>query len=361
MREFTSDKFKGIRAPFIAGIELTAKCNLKCVHCYAQNSRTHTDLTTEEIKEIIDILVERDMVEIFFTGGEVFTRSDFEEIYIYAKMKGLVVSVLSNITMLNQKHIELFKEYPVSVVSTSMYGYSEKTYEDVTRIKGSFKNFINGINLLYENNIPFEIKYIGLRQNILDAHKIRKFGEKYGVNMVFGFDVRPTSDSNDAPIAFRVTPEEAFDFDIKDEARRKFWIEVAKKDLMRDTSLQGRKYGKRYSEGYLYPCQVAFQHVFITSDYKMQGCTKTSYLQYDLKNGNFDEGWEYLNDNLVLSKASSENKCSNCDKSLYCEACTANSQLTFGNTISVDSFFCKVAKLRKEFAVREAMKEFELQ
>lgn len=357
MRKFTSERFNGIRAPFVAGIELTAKCNLKCVHCYAQNDRKHVDVTTSEIKNLIDILVERNCIEIYFTGGEVFTRSDFEDIYIYAKRKGLVVTVLSNITMLTPKHIELFIEYPVALVSTTMYGYSEETYERVTGIKGSYRKFINAVEMLRENNIPFEIKYVGMKQNIQDVHKVKSFGRKYGVNMVFGFDIRPTSDCNHKPMHYRISAEEAFEFDRTDVDRREFWISVAKRDIKRPLEQQGKKYSERYAQGYIYPCKVAMQHVFITSDYKMQGCTKASYIQYDLKTGDFDTGWEYLNKMLVQKKADRNSKCLNCDKSLYCEQCTANSELTFGNSKEVDSFFCKVASLRKEFAIKEAIKE----
>lgn len=359
MREFTDAKFKNIRAPFVAGIELTAKCNLRCVHCYAQNSRKHQDLTTAEVKKIVDTLVERNLVELFFTGGEVFTRDDFDEIYVYAKKKGLVVSVLSNITLLSEKHIELFKEYPVAVVSTTMYGYSKETYEAVTGIAGSFKKFVNAIDLLQKNGIPFEIKYVGMKQNIQDVHKIKAFGKKLGVNMVFGFDIRPTSDCDSKTVDYRVTPEEAFEFDEHDKDRREFWISVARKDLKRPRQEQGRKYSERYTKGYLYPCQIAIQHVFITSDYKMQGCTKAAFAQYDLKKGTFDDGWEYLNNRFVQPRASGNFKCLSCDKSLYCERCTANSELTFGSPTDVDSFYCEVASLRKAFAVREALKELD--
>ena len=168
--------------------------------------------------------------------------------------------------------------------------------------------------------------------------------------MVFGFDIRPTSNCNNKPISYRVLPEEAFEFDISDEKRRNFWISVAQKDLQRPVSEQGKKLGQRYWNRYMYPCQVALHHVFITSDYKMQGCTKSSYLQYDLKNGDFNTGWEYLKTHMVMPKASQESKCTDCNLSLYCEHCTANSFLSYGNSVEVDPFFCRVAYLRKKFA-----------
>lgn len=357
MREFTKQRFKDKRAPFVAGIELTMKCNLNCAHCYGQTCREHQDLSLLDVKKIIDDLVERNTVEIFFTGGEILMREDFEDIYIYAKEKGLIVTLLSNITLLKQKHIDLFKEYPVSVVSTTMYGYTKETYEKVTGVKGSFENFINAIDMLKNNNVPFEIKFIAMRQNIEDIHKVKALGKSLDVNMVFGFDVRPTSDGNNKPISYRVSPEEAFTFDIEDEDRFKFWLNVAKNDCTRPLNERGRKYGPRIANGYLYPCEIAHHHVFITSDYIMQGCTKASFLQYDLKNGDFDEGWSFLNSSLVKRKADKPFQCLSCDKSLYCEQCTANFNLTYGTPYEIDDFYCKVAKYRKNYFSEYLSKE----
>ena len=47
MNDFIDKNFEGIRAPFTAGFELTAKCNLNCVHCYAKPDREHRDFTLD--------------------------------------------------------------------------------------------------------------------------------------------------------------------------------------------------------------------------------------------------------------------------------------------------------------------------
>lgn len=59
MNDFIDENFEDIRAPFTAGFELTAKCNLNCVHCYAKPDRNHQDFTLDEFKSIFDTLVER--------------------------------------------------------------------------------------------------------------------------------------------------------------------------------------------------------------------------------------------------------------------------------------------------------------
>lgn len=356
MRDFVQEHFADIRAPFTAGIELTAKCNFTCVHCYCRPERGHDDLTTEEVKKYIDILVDRGLLELFFTGGEVFTRKDFDEIYIYAKKKGLLVSVLSNISLLDQHHIDLFKQYPVSQISTTMYGASEETYQRVTGVKGGYEKFMNALYLLKENEIPFELKFIAMQQNIEDIYKVRSLGNSLGVNMVIGFDVRPMVNGDMQPVEFRVSAEKAFEFDIKDEARKEFWTNVAREEVQEQLGFREKRIQQRTLNRCLYPCSVAQQFVFITSNGKMQGCVKTAYNQYDLRHGNFDEGWEYLKQNFIDVKATDSFRCLSCDKKKYCEQCTANFVLEYDDPEHIDPFYCKVASMRKEFIDSERQK-----
>ena len=356
LNDFVDEAFEGIRAPFTAGFELTCKCNLNCVHCYASPGRGHEDMTTEEFKSICDILVERGLLDCYFTGGEIFVRPDFEELYTYIKKKGVLVSLLSNITLLSQRHIDLFKEYPVEVISTSMYGYTEETYEKVTGVKGSFKKFMTALDLLQKNEIKYELKFVAMEHNIGDLYKVREFGQKLGVPMVVILDVHPMSNGSMEPVNLRLTPEEAFEFDVKDEGRRKFWEDVAKELLVGEIQMRPQKTMERFSKGYLYPCSIANQHVFITSDMKMQGCVRASYKQYDLRQGNFDEGWKYLQQEFVEKKSTLDYKCNKCQNIRFCEHCVANFKLAYDDEEHVDPFFCKVAELRKRFVDNEIKK-----
>ena len=353
LKEFGLDFFDGVSAPFSAGIELTAKCNLRCIHCYAQNERNHTDMTTEQVKQVIDILVDHGCLSIFYTGGEVLCRKDFAELYIYARKKGLLVSVLSNITMLTEEHIQLFTEYPITQLSTTMYGYEEDTYEAVTGVKGSYKNFMRALDLVQKSGIPYELKFIGMEQNIDDVYKCRAFAKELGVNMITCFDIRATSDGCGEPINYRISPERAFEFDVKDEGRHAFWMALAKQEYTaKKNHVEAHDFARKKA-GYLYPCWISYQAVFITSEGMMQGCITASYKQYDLFKGNFDEGWEYLKTEFYDKKASPDFECLSCEKFTYCEQCTANPALEFKDEEHISPFHCRVAELRKEMVDAE--------
>ena len=358
INEFIDRHFETIRAPFTAGFELTAKCNLNCVHCYAKCDRGHKAFTTEEFKRIFDQLIDRGMMEAYFTGGEIFTRPDFDELYVYAKKKGVILLLLSNITLLNQHHIDLMNEYPVENISTTMYGYSEETYERVTGVKGSYKQFMTALDLIRKNDLPYELKFVTLNENKEDLYKVREFGKQLGVEMVVSTGIHPESDGRMTPMDSRLTPEMAFEFDWKDPDRRDFWRGVARQLLTGEIELVPGRAKARFAEGYLYPCSIAHQHVFITSDLHLQGCVRASYKRYDLRTGSFDDGWQFLQREFLDKKSSDSFRCRNCKDIRFCEQCTANFAQVSGDEETPDDFYCQVAKLRHQMVdqdIREMM------
>lgn len=344
INEFISNKFPDVRIPFTAGIELTPYCNFSCIHCYASPNRMKKQLSNFQIKKIIDILVDNGTIEIFFTGGDPLYRNDFSDIYIYAKKKGLMVSVLSNASMLTQELCDVFNEYPLEELSITMYGYTEETFEKITKLKGSYKKFINAIELIKKNNINCELKAIGMRQNLHEIKDIIEFGRSNGFRIVFGFDIRPMNDYNKNPINLRVSSEEAINFEINDSDRIEFWNLVANGSIkIRDEIKQRQK------ENFLYTCDIAKQFVFINCEGLMQGCVKSITYQYDLlKDFDFKSGWEFLGKVREL-KADNDFKCNKCKYFEVCEQCTENQLLENKDANKPVDFYCKSAKKRYEF------------
>lgn len=343
--EFIKEHFEDIRQPFTAGIEIWPECNFRCIHCYAESDRRNqsNSMSKDEILKIIDILIEHNCIEIFFTGGECLLHKDFFEIYRYAKECGLLVSVLTNGALINEQHIELWREFPPELISVTMYGASAETYKRITGNENGYKQFCSGIELLHKNKIPFEIKCIGMKQNLNDILKIREFARKYGLkNAILAWDIRPMNDGNKEPVSYRVSAEEAFHIEMQDIERKNFWRQLAF-----DQNKESRTI--RQKEGKLFLCAIAQQFVFITHDGYMQGCVKAIEPRYHLLKGNFDDGWKFLGQEFVDKKASDSFKCLDCNKFRYCAQCTAAFQDENGVPEMPVDFYCQLGELRKRY------------
>lgn len=165
-------------------LELTARCNNNCRHCYINVAEDDpaaqaAELSLAEIKGIIDQAVDLGAIWCLITGGEPLLRDDFEEIYLYLKRQGLLVSLFTNATLIEQKHIELFQKYPPRDLEVTVYGITAHTYAAVTRKPGLFQDFLRGVNLLLDNTIPVNLKNVTIQANLDEFVEIAEFCRRH--------------------------------------------------------------------------------------------------------------------------------------------------------------------------------------
>ncbi|MBW1897011.1 MAG: radical SAM protein, partial [Deltaproteobacteria bacterium] len=132
------------RIPLSGSIDVTHRCNLRCVHCYLGEKQSHwekrgKELSTAQWISIIDEITEAGCLHLLISGGEPLTRRDFAEIYSHARTNGLLVTVFTNGTLITDRVLELFRDLPPRIVEISLYGATAATYERVTRVKGSYE------------------------------------------------------------------------------------------------------------------------------------------------------------------------------------------------------------------------------
>jgi MoaA/NifB/PqqE/SkfB family radical SAM enzyme len=115
------EKIKNKRIPLSFDLEITARCNLNCRHCYINLPAGDKDARAQELgaAEIMDIArqaVDMGALWCLITGGEPLLRHDFAEIYTGLKRMGLLVSVFTNATLISHEHIRLFQTYPPGIL-----------------------------------------------------------------------------------------------------------------------------------------------------------------------------------------------------------------------------------------------------
>lgn len=159
-------------------IELTERCNNDCVHCCINRpvgdvSARAREMTTEQIKDLLHQAAELGCLQVRFTGGEALLRTDFQELYICARRLGIKVSLFTNARLITSPLADLFSRIPtLAPIEITVYGMHEESYEAVTRSRGSFAQFRQGVNHLLERKIPFIVKSVLLPHN---KHEIDEF------------------------------------------------------------------------------------------------------------------------------------------------------------------------------------------
>ncbi len=142
---------------------MTQRCNLKCVHCYAHavDPSDHEDpISTDKAKEIIDDLAQFGAPVMLFSGGEPLVREDLVDLAKYATAQGMRAVISTNGTLITQRKARELKEVGLSYVGISIDG-AEEVHDKFRGVKGAYKQALKGV----ENCLAEGLK-VGLRFTI---------------------------------------------------------------------------------------------------------------------------------------------------------------------------------------------------
>lgn len=197
-----------------ASFEITEKCNFNCHHCFLGKKMTRSMSAYDKCK-IIQIIERSGCLWLQITGGEPLLSMDFIPIYTYAYSLGLLVTLSTNGSLLNNsKIIDTFLKYPPFRITVSLYGATKDSFERLTQIKGSFQDFMKGIERVKEIGTRVRVNIIITRFNSQELDKMINIAKKNGFEYQVYSKLAPTLDGNPSPLQFMGTRQ--WDFIIED-------------------------------------------------------------------------------------------------------------------------------------------------
>lgn len=197
-----------------ASFELTCRCNLQCKMCYICESAKDTQLKAKELSAAQWICLAKEARElgllyVTLTGGEVFLREDFREIYEQLMKLGFVLQIYTNGTMITSGIIRWLVAMPPSKISITLYGASRETYEKVTGYADGYDRAVRAIDALLAAEIPVELKTTVVHGNMKDYDQMAEFARKRKVPFGIVNYISPRREgTNSDPVGHRLLPEE---------------------------------------------------------------------------------------------------------------------------------------------------------
>jgi radical SAM protein with 4Fe4S-binding SPASM domain len=327
------------RIPFSGSIDLTRRCNLRCVHCYIRDKKNipingRQELGTDQWISIIDEIVEAGCLNLLMTGGEPLLRKDFGALYRHAKTSGLLVTVFTNGTLITEDHLDLFKKLPPRSVEITLYGATAETYEKITGIKGSYDKCLKGIQSLLDNQINLKLKTILMTHNRHEFYDIENMARQYGTKFRFDAALFTCLDGDRTPLELRITPEEVIEKEFSDHDRSQQWRDYFK-----------RTQGFSLSDT-LYNCGTGLTSFHIDAYGHLQPCLMVTNLRYSLIDGSFMEGWRDVMPRIRERKTEAANTCNRCEKMTLCGFCPGFFELENGAEDICSEYLCATGKYR---------------
>ncbi|MGB8473351.1 MAG: radical SAM protein [Candidatus Acidiferrum sp.] len=338
-------RFNGKRAPLEVSIELTRRCPLECLHCYnnlpmSDHAARLQELTLEEHRRLLDELVEAGCLWLLYTGGEIFARKDFLEIYAEAKKRGFLITLFTNGTLVNERIADYLAAYRPFAIEITLYGATRETYEALTQIPGSYDRCMRGIRLLLERKLPLKLKTVPTTINRHEVFEMKRLAEDhFGVEFKFDSAINPRIDCSQSPLAVRLTPEQAVELDLADPKRTEDYRRIAQEDL-------GGPARPVPATGQRYQCGGGLGGCAIDPYGTMSICVISHQQGYNIREGSFREGWDGPLREIRSQSRTRSMICDRCQIQSLCSMCPANGELENGDPESPVEFLCQVAHLR---------------
>lgn len=183
-----------------ASYEITETCNYKCGHCYLGQKRKN-NLSVSDKKKIIELIERSGCLWLQITGGEPFWDKDFIEVYQFAQSLGFLITLSTNGSLLTKHRIaEIIEACPPYRLTISAYGATAESYESLTGVSRSFKQFTNGIELASKTKIRTRLNIIATKYNQNEIINMVDLAKNFGFEYYVFSALYPTIYKDSAPI-----------------------------------------------------------------------------------------------------------------------------------------------------------------
>jgi len=292
-------------------IELTYRCNFRCVHCY---NTTHggaaTELTTEEWFAALDQLADMGCYLLTLTGGELFVRKDAVPIIQHAGDRRFTLRLNTNGSLIDEKMLEKLEPMRPFLQSfdVSFYGADEKVHDTLAQRPGSYNNTMRAVRLLSEAKYNLVAKFVTMRDNFDGIDKFKDDMIRMGIRYVIHTgSLIPQTDRNTKPLVQILTDT---------QYRKLVLTQGSERHSSPGSCKPGHVRGAITPDGHISPCEWL-------TDFKYGNLREQSLRDIWYSSG-------FLEFRKVFEE---ESECPPCSLRPGCDRCPAHSYLETGSLL----------------------------
>lgn len=192
-----------LNIPLSVHLDLTYRCNERCVHCYLD----HTDkgeMTTAEIKHLLEEMAEAGVFILTLSGGEIFLRKDFFDILEHARQLTFCVKLKTNAILIREREAARIRDLGVDSIQISIYSHRPEVHDAITLIPGSLKRSLDAIRFLKSQGLRVKIANVLMTQNAGDYAGVRALAAELGVESSLDPTITPMMDGDRSVLSLGV-------------------------------------------------------------------------------------------------------------------------------------------------------------
>jgi AdoMet-dependent heme synthase len=207
LMEELSSRALELGVPISVHLDLTYRCNERCVHCYLDHE-DHGEMNTAEIKGLMDQLVDAGVFFLVFSGGEIFMRRDVWELIEYARSRMFCLKLKTNAFMIGEKEADLLAGMHLDGVQVSIYSHRAEVHDAITKLPHSLERSLAGIRRLRERGVRVIIANVLMMQNLADYAGVKALAVEMGAEYTIDPTITPMISGDRSPVGFGIGTEE---------------------------------------------------------------------------------------------------------------------------------------------------------
>lgn len=198
-----NQKALDLGVPLSVQLDVTYRCNERCVHCYLDHD-DHGEMSTGEIKDVLTQLADAGVFFLTLSGGEVLMRRDFFEIVECARRFLFNVKVKTNGVMIRKVEAKRIRDLGVEQVQISVYSHRSEVHDAITKLPGSLRRTVEAIRFLRSQGLKVTIANVLMSANLRDYPGVIALAQELGVGYTVDPTITPKIDGDSSILQWRV-------------------------------------------------------------------------------------------------------------------------------------------------------------
>jgi radical SAM protein with 4Fe4S-binding SPASM domain len=336
--------------PWSVHVDLTYRCNERCIHCYLDHE-DHGEMKTAEIKNVLEQLARSGTLFLTLSGGEIFLRADLFELLEFARSLHFDISLKTNALLIDAERAKKLRDLSVRKIQISIYSAEPEVHDAITKVRGSLERTLNAIRFLQAEGLNVKIACPLMKQNLMAYRNVQALAAELGVPYVLDMTITPKMDGDMSLLQLRSSTKELLPI-LQDPS-------LNPKTCSPDsTQAAAALTGSATSSGIEsrafedIPCSAGHNSCYISPYGDVFPCVQMPVSTGNLRQQKFEDIW-FRSAEMNRVRAVRESQlpvCSKCSIRQYCERCPGLAQMEGGDLLGAYERACDLAEVNARIA-----------
>jgi AdoMet-dependent heme synthase len=336
--------------PWSVHLDLTYRCNERCIHCYLDHE-DHGEMKTDEIKNVLEQLAQSGTLFLTLSGGEIFLRDDLFELLEFARSLHFDISLKTNALLIDAEQARKLRDLSVRRIQVSIYSADPSVHDAITKVRGSLERSLTAIKFLKAEGLQVKIACPLMKQNLMAYRNVQALAAELDVPYVLDMTITPKLDGDMSLLQLRNSAQDLLPI-LRDSTLNPPSSSPESATVVPLATGSASSSGIESNAYEDIPCSAGHNSCYISPYGEVFPCVQMSVATGNLRRQRFEEIW-FRSPEMNRVRAVRESQmpvCSQCSIRQHCERCPGLALMEGGDLLGAYERACELAEVKARLA-----------